>query len=113
MIMDSETHQKNTVHSVRFCICLKSDPTKPHESGKVSFFDKNMKSNAPTHFSKSSIDGSLWQIKSNAFQMAKLEDPFKTLFGYEKQIRPFHSINPKYYEHNLKDKSYDDIVKNS
>lgn len=92
----------------------KGDKPKKHENGTVSFFEENIKSDSPTQFNESTINNSAWKLKAKEFKYFSAKaDPFKKLFGYQKQIQPLHSINPKYYQFDLKNKSYDDMVKDT
>ena len=93
---------------------LKGNKPKKHENGKVSFFTENMRSDSPTKFTESTINRDAWKLKPKEFKYFSAKvDPFKKLFGYENRIEPIYSINPKYYEYNLANKSYNDIVKDN
>lgn len=91
---------------------VKSERPKEFEKKKIGFFEKNIKSDEPKSFKAEDVDGE-YEFEPKLFNTVMGEDAFKSLFGYDKRIEPFHELNPKYYEYNLETTSYNDIIKDT
>ena len=91
---------------------VKSERPKEFEKKTIGFFEKNIKSDAPKSFKAEDVDGE-YEFEPKMFNTIMGEDAFQSLFGYDKRIEPFHELNPKYYEYDLENTSYNDIIKDT